>query len=86
MKKYHFDRIPAYHYHRKKAKDFKKYPLRQDDFKKILAQVAESGGTHQSPRRLRAKYSLCTNQRFMTKDFVLRRPSGGSPSDEGVMR
>ena len=37
----------------------------------------------QSPRRLRAKYSLCTNLGFMTRDFVLRRPSGGSQSERG---
>ena len=45
--------------------------LRQGGFLRQL----DMGRIFKSPRRLRAKYSLCTNLRFMTKSFS---PSGGS--------
>ena len=70
-----------YHRHRIFRKDFENQPESNVGFKSVLTSVVLFGGNYGSPRRLRAKYSLCTNLRFMTKDFVLRRPSGGSHSE-----
>lgn len=70
-----------YHRHRIFRKDFENQPKRNVGFKGVLEDAVLLSGDYGSPRRLRAKYSLCTNLRFMTKDFVLRRPSGGSHSE-----
>lgn len=72
-----------YHYHHFSLKDFENHPEESVDLRNVFAWVVRFGGNYVSPRRLRAKYSLCTNLRFMTKDFVLRRSSGGSHSERG---
>ena len=70
-----------YHRHRIFRIDFENQLERNGGFESGLEDVVLWSGIYGSPRRLRAKYSLCTNLRFMTKDFVLRRPSGGSHSE-----
>ena len=75
-----FDEVKNYHYHRIFAKDFKNYPTGEKvNFQSFLAWVVDFGGRSflaKSPRRLRAKYSLCTNLRFMTKGISALRAAG----------
>ncbi len=76
----HFDELKNYHYHRIFAKDFKNYPTGENvNFQSVLAWVVDFGGKSgwaKSPRRLRAKYSLCTNLRFMPKGISALRAAG----------
>ena len=81
----HFDELKNYHYHRIFAKDFKNYPTGENvNFQSVLAWVVDFGGNSfwgKSPRRLRAKYSLCTNLRFIQRVSSSGGPPGARNSE-----